>query len=30
MKKENNFITNPVAFEWLQRNERPAKPRKVE
>lgn len=24
-----DFITNPVAFEWLQRNDRPAKPRKV-
>lgn len=26
---EKSFITNPVAFEWLQRNDRPVKPRKV-
>ncbi len=24
-----NFTKNPVAFEWLQRNDRPAKPRKI-
>lgn len=24
-----SFITNPVAFEWLQRNDRPLKPRKT-
>ena len=29
MTSNNKFITNPVAFEWLQRNDRPAKPRKV-
>jgi phosphosulfolactate synthase (CoM biosynthesis protein A) len=28
MLKKNDFITNPIAFEWLQRNDRPAKPRK--
>lgn len=29
MTDKKNFITNPVAFEWLQRNERPSKPRKL-
>ena len=24
-----DFITNPIAFEWLQRNDRPQKPRKT-
>ena len=28
MTNENDFITNPIAFEWLQRNSRPPKPRK--
>ena len=28
MTNKNDFITNPIAFEWLQRNSRPAKPRK--
>lgn len=28
MENKNDFITNPVAFEWLQRNDRPEKPRK--
>lgn len=27
MSEKENFITNPIAFEWLQRNDRPAKPR---
>lgn len=27
--KAKDFITNPVGFEWLQRNDRPQKPRKV-
>lgn len=27
--KAKDFITNPVGFEWLQRNDRPEKPRKV-
>lgn len=29
MSKNKEFITNPVGFDWLQRNDRPAKPRKV-
>lgn len=29
MKDNTAFITNPVAFNWLQRNDRPSKPRKV-
>ena len=29
MTKNKDFITNPIAFDWLQRNDRPAKPRKV-
>jgi phosphosulfolactate synthase (CoM biosynthesis protein A) len=29
MSKNKDFKTNPVAFEWLQRNIRPAKPRKT-
>lgn len=29
MTDNNNFITNPIAFEWLQRNDRPTKPRKL-
>lgn len=28
MKDNHEFITNPIAFNWLQRNDRPAKPRK--
>jgi phosphosulfolactate synthase (CoM biosynthesis protein A) len=28
MTNKNDFITNPIAFEWLQRNSRPPKPRK--
>lgn len=27
--KKKDFIVNPVAFDWLKRNERPMKPRKV-
>lgn len=27
MVQDSNFITNPAAYEWLQRNDRPAKPR---
>lgn len=29
MAENKKFITNPVAFNWLQRNDRPTKPRKV-
>ena len=29
MLENKEFITNPIAFDWLQRNDRPAKPRKV-
>lgn len=29
MSENKDFITNPIAFDWLQRNDRPAKPRKV-
>ncbi len=29
MAENKKFITNPVAFNWLQRNDRSAKPRKV-
>ncbi|MCO5236882.1 MAG: phosphosulfolactate synthase [Chitinophagaceae bacterium] len=29
MKQTNGFTTNPVAFDWLQRNDRPGKPRTV-
>lgn len=29
MTKKPEFITNPIAFEWLQRNERSPKPRKT-
>lgn len=29
MATKKEFITNPIAFDWLQRNDRPAKPRKV-
>lgn len=29
MLDKNEFITNPIAFDWLQRNDRPTKPRKV-
>lgn len=28
-KEHKDFITHPVAFDWLRRNERPEKPRKV-
>jgi phosphosulfolactate synthase (CoM biosynthesis protein A) len=28
MTNKKDFITNPIAFEWLQRNSRPSKPRK--
>ncbi|MEO8823600.1 MAG: phosphosulfolactate synthase, partial [Ginsengibacter sp.] len=28
MTEKQDFITNPIAFDWLQRNDRPAKPRK--
>lgn len=27
--KDGGFITNPIGFKWLQRNERPLKPRKI-
>ena len=27
--KQKDFIVNPIGFEWLQRNDRPKKPRKV-
>ncbi len=29
LKGEKNFITNPVAFDWLRRNERQEKPRSI-
>ena|SRR5690554_3201535 len=29
MKDNKDFITNPIAFDWLNRNDRPEKPRKV-
>jgi phosphosulfolactate synthase (CoM biosynthesis protein A) len=29
MLDTKEFIINPIAFDWLQRNDRPAKPRKV-
>lgn len=29
MSEATSFITNPVAFDWLQRNERSSKPRKT-
>lgn len=29
MSKKNNFKTNPIAFNWLQRNDRSSKPRKT-
>lgn len=29
MPEKKSFITNPIAFDWLQRNDRPLKPRRV-
>ncbi len=29
MSKQKKIITNPIAFDWLQRNERSPKPRKT-
>ncbi len=29
MNEKKEFITNPIAFDWLRRNDRPEKPRKV-
>ncbi len=29
MYNKKEFTTNPIAFEWLQRNNRPSKPRET-